>query len=167
MMVRRQQAWQLCFLAAGLASAGQAAAQRGRSTAGPALVRKYADTDRGSLLLKEPAVHPELARLLGNELKHLLQNVDVTGSVDVVDGALAVSGNAPHKGTEEEGVVCVVTYDLSVHAAILSGGRITVYTRQKDYEFLPICIKDWITQVNSGHKDRVTQPKNVGMVIPR
>lgn len=49
----------------------------------------------------------ELARLLGGERGHLERNLNVSGSVDVIGGVLAISGNAPHRGTEEEAVVCV------------------------------------------------------------
>ena len=50
-----------------------------------------------------------------------------------------------------------------VSAAIFSNGAVTAYSRGGGYDNLPICIKDWITQVNSGHKDRFEQPQNVRM----
>ena len=74
-----------------------------------------------------------------------------------------INGNAPHQGTEEEAVVCVSTYNLDATAAIYSKGIVTAYSRDKTYENLPRCIKDWITLVNSQHSDRVQQPKNVRM----
>ena len=76
-----------------------------------------------------------------------------------------VSGNAPHKGGEEEGVICVNPYSPGmVEAAIFSRGKITVFATAEKYEYLSLCVKDWITQVNSGHRDRMTQPKNVSVV---
>jgi hypothetical protein len=53
-----------------------------------------------------------------------------------------------------------------VEAAILSKGAVTVYTRAEKYEYATICIKDWITLVNSGHADRFVQPANVRVVKP-
>jgi hypothetical protein len=58
-------------------------------------------------------------------------------------------------------VICVAEYDGSVQAAILSKGHITVFAKDNAYDNLMLCIKDWITQVNSGHRDRFAQPKNV------
>jgi hypothetical protein len=134
-----------------------------RST-GAALVRQYANTDFGFRLLREPAVRTALVRLLGDRLPHLERNLDVSGSVDVIDGSLAVSGIAPHHGGEEEAIVCIVTYDLSVHAAILSGRTIELFTPNASYTNVPLCIKDWITQINSGHRDRFDPPGNVRVV---
>ena len=95
-----------------------------------------------------------------------MRNINVTSDIDRIGGALAIVGNAPHKGGEEEGAICVSEYDGSVQAAILSKGRISVFARQPSYDGLMLCIKDWITQVNSGHHDRFTQPKNVAFGKP-
>jgi hypothetical protein len=76
-----------------------------------------------------------------------------------------ISGNAPHKGGEEEGVVCVSPHSPGlVEAGIFSKGKVTVFGSAQKYEYLTLCVKDWITQVNSGHRDRTTQPKNVSFV---
>jgi hypothetical protein len=130
------------------------------------LLKKYignADTDA---LLKEPAVHARLEAMLGKQLPTLLRNLDVKGDVDLIGGALALQGNAPHKGGEEEAIVCISDFGPQplVEAAIFSKGKVTVYAKAPQYEYLMLCIKDWITQVNSGHRDRMTQPKNVQVV---
>jgi hypothetical protein len=142
---------------------GQAWAQAPDAEAGKQLLREFAGNEDTDALLNHPAVRPQLERLLGEELPHLMRNLDVRGAVDVLSGELVVDGNAPHQGTEEEAVVCVNIYGLEVNAAILSEGAITVYSRQKGYENLPRCIKDWITQANSEHRDRFYQPQNVHM----
>jgi hypothetical protein len=145
----------------------QAARPAARPTTGAALVRKYANTDLGFRLLNEPRVRAVLVHLLGNHLQQLERNLDVSGPVDLIGGSLSVSGNAPHQGGEEEGIVCVASYDLSVYAAILSGGTIEVFTAADSYAALSQCIKDWITQVNSGHRDRFEPPTNVRIVTRR
>ena len=132
---------------------------------GQSLLRRYVGTNETDQLLREPWVKIELGRLLGSQRQHLERNLDVRGAVDLIGGHLSVSGNAPHQGTEEEGVVCIGTYKIEVHAAIYSRGEVSVFTRAEKYESLPICVKDWITQVSSGHRDRLTQPKNVQVVI--
>ena len=108
-----------------------------------------------------PRIRSELEALLGDELEHLFWNLDVKADIDLVRGSLSVAGNAPHGGTEEEAVVCVVPQTLAVHAAILSAGQIKVYTRGPAYSDLPLCIRDWITLVSAGYIDRFEQASYV------
>jgi hypothetical protein len=123
-----------------------------------AMIAQWAGSYDTDAFLRQPAVRAELKKLLGP--------VDLSGST------LSVSGNAPHMGTEEEAVVCVTPINMTpikmlVEAAILSKGIITVYARADKYEYATICIKDWITQANSGHADRMKQPANVRLAKPR
>jgi hypothetical protein len=134
---------------------------------GEDLLRRFAGSDDTDALLREPGVRAELAALLGDELEHFLHNLNVRGSVDVISGDLSLDGNAPHGGTEEEAVLCISIYDRSVRAAMLSKGVITIYSRRPGYDAQTLCIKDWITQANSKHVDRFTQPANVRLSPPR
>ncbi len=139
-----------------------AAAVQDPDAAAKAMIARYAATWDTQALLDEPAVQSELRELTGAAFDKLLHNLDVHAAVEYYGGALAVRGNAPHRGTEEEAVVCVQPYGtMRVHAAVLSSGRIAVYTREKKYQFLPTCVKDWITLVNTAHAGRFSQPANV------
>lgn len=144
---------------------------RAREAQAKALLAKYTASpgrDDSDAMLKEPAVQAELKRLVGGQLPKLLQNINVRGSIAYDGGSLVIAGNAPHKGGEEEGVVCVNPYSPGlVEAAIFSRGRITVFASAEKYEYLTLCVKDWITQVNSGHRDRMAQPKNVSYAPAR
>ena len=133
-----------------------------------AMIGKWAGSYNSEGFLKEPAVRGELQKLLGAELDHLFRNLNVRGAVDLSGETLSVNGNAPHQGTEEEAIVCVTVLPLKtiVEAAIFSKGTVTVFTRAEKYEYASICIKDWITLVNSGHADRFIQPANVRVVKP-
>jgi hypothetical protein len=153
-------------LSAASVFAGAAVAQ-GDAATGRAMITKYAGSYATGAFLKEPAVHEELQKLLGAEMSHLMDNLNVKGAVDLSGDTLSVNGNAPHKGTEEEAIVCVTPFNMTVEAAILSKGRVTVFTRAEKYEYASICIKDWITLVNSGHADRFNQPANVLVMKPR
>ena len=124
-------------------------------------LRKYVGSPDYTALLKEPNVKANLAAVVGKQLPALMRSLGVSGDVDRVGGALMVAGNAPHKGGEEEAVICVAEYDGKVEAALFSKSRITVFAKDKNYEFLMLCTKDWITQVSSGHRDRFKQPGNV------
>jgi hypothetical protein len=124
-------------------------------------LRKYVASPNYPAMFKEPTVQSQLQAAVGKQLPALMRNLNVSGEVEWIGGALSIHGNAPHQGGEEEGVVCVNEYNGAVEAAILSKGRITVFAKDNGYDTLMLCIKDWITQANSGHRDRMTQPKNV------
>jgi hypothetical protein len=145
-----------------------AAVAQGDEVPQRAMIAKWAGSYNTDGFLKEPAVRAELQKLLGTESKHLMWNLDVRGSVDLSSETLSVNGNAPHQGTEEEAIVCVTVLpsNLIVEVAILSKGAVTVFTRAEKYESASICIKDWITLVNSGHADRFQQPSNVQLNKP-
>lgn len=132
-----------------------------------AMIAKWAGSDDTDAFLRLPAVHAELQKLLGEELNHLKHNLKVRGAVDLIHGTLSLSGNAPHQGTEEEAVVCVVPFNMTVEAAILCKSAVTVFARTERYEGATLCIKDWITLANSGHIGRIEQPANVRVVSPR
>ena len=130
------------------------------------LLKKYIGNPDTDAQLKEPAVSSQLETMLGKQLPTLIRNLNVKGDAELSNGALTLNGNAPHKGGEEEAVVCIadagpVPY---VEAAIYSKGKVTVFSKSPQYDGVMICIKDWITQVNSGHRDRMAQPKNVQLV---
>ena len=144
----------------------EAVAARSHEATARAMLAKYAGSYDPDALLKEPAVRAELQKLLGAQMNHLEHNLNVKGAVDLIGQTLSVSGNAPHQGTEEEAVVCVSPFNMTVEAAILSKGAVTVFTREEKYEYTTLCIKDWITLANSGHVNRVRQPANVSVVKP-
>ena len=130
-------------------------------------LRRYAGAYTWDKMFEEPPVKAQLTRLLGSELDHLKNNLFVAGSIDLIGGFLAISGNAAHRGGEEEAIVCIAEKPVTVHVAILTGGRIKVYSRAKGYDGVPICIMDWITQANSEHRDRFQKPANVDLIPPR
>lgn len=152
-------------LAAALVSASSALAQGSVAPSRP-LLKKYIGNPDTDALLKEPAVRAQLEAMLGRQLPKLIQNLNVKGDVELVSGALALSGNAAHKGGEEEAVVCIADQGPVplVEAAIFSKGKVTIFTKGPQYENVMICVKDWVTQVNSGHRDRMAQPRNVQLV---
>ena len=129
-------------------------------------LRRYVGSPDYTALLNEPTVKANLAAAAGTQLPALMRNLAVSGDVDRIGGALMVAGNAPHKGGEEEAVICVAEYDGKVEAALFSKSRVTVFAKDKNYEFLMRCVKDWITQVSSGHRDRIKQPANVQFANP-
>jgi len=133
------------------------------------LLKKYIGNPDTDALLREPAVRAQLEAMLGKHLPTLIRNLNVKGEVELSNGALMLNGNAPHKGGEEEAIVCIadagpVPY---VEAAIFSKGKVAIFTKSPQYDGVMLCVKDWITQVNSGHRDRMAQPKNVQLSVAR
>lgn len=124
-------------------------------------LQKYIGSYDTDALLNEPAIQEKFNELLGADKDHLIRNLDVRGAVDLLSGSLSLVGNAVHGGGIEEAVLCVSIYDNTVNAAIFSEGRITIYSESPDYDSQSLCIKDWITQVNSLHQDRFKAPSNV------
>lgn len=159
-------AFALAVVAAATLATSSALAQGSVAPTRP-LLKKYIGNPDTDALLREPAVRAPLEAMLGKQLPVLIRNLNVKGDVELIGGALALSGNAAHKGGEEEAIVCIADQGPVplVEAAIFSKGKVTIYAKGPQYEYTMLCIKDWITQVNSGHRDRMAQPKNVQLIV--
>lgn len=133
------------------------------------MIEQYVGTWAIAEFLEEPVIRGELHTLLGDHLTQLEESLGVTGAIEYFGNALAVRGNAPHQGGEQEGIVCVQPWSESpqVHAGLYSQGTVTVYTRQPRYEYLPICVKDWIALVSGRHVHRSKRPHNVDLKLPQ
>lgn len=132
------------------------------------LLQRYVASWDLDALLAEPLVARELQALPAEAREQLLHNLSVRGTIDVYGGALSIMGNAPHRGGEDEALLCIEVLGGAVrlHAAILSGGRVTVHTRGERYDYLPICVRDWVAVVSTGHHYRFRPPANLEMVRP-
>lgn len=162
-MSQLQRATRLAVMCAGVLIATTAFAQ-GKGPDPKALVAKYAGNPDYPALFKEPAVQAQMQKIVGAQMKQLMHHLNVAGDIELVGGALTVSGNAPHSGGIDEAIVCISPFGPMVEAAIASNGKVTVYSKDGNYEYLMRCVKDWITQYNSKHRDRMQQPKNVSVV---
>ena len=120
-------------------------------------------------VLEDKTLKPILKKILGKEYQHFISNLDVIGSVDLISGGIVLEGNASHNGGEEMAKLDVNIYSGVVTAAILSKGKIDVYTDRKDYKkqdpdnymSLPISIKDWIALIVTDLKYRFDKPANL------
>jgi hypothetical protein len=132
------------------------------------LLQRYAASWDLDALLAEPPVAHELQALPAEAREQLLRNLSVRGTIDVYGGALSIMGNAPHRGGEDEALLCVEVGGGAVrlHVAILSAGRVTIHTRGERYNYLPICVRDWVAVVSTGHHYRFRPPANLEMVRP-
>ena len=124
---------------------------------------------KSSEILEDKTVKPILKKILGKDYQHFIANLDVTGSVDFISGGISLEGNADHMGGEEMAKLDINLYSGIITAAILSRGKIEIYTDRKGYNRqdtdnymnLPISIKDWIAVVSTDLKYRFDKPKNL------
>lgn len=126
-------------------------------------LKKYAGEYASEKVITDKKVNPTLRKMMGKEYKHLIQNLSVTGPVDLIAGSIVISGNAPHSGGYDMGILDINLYTGKINAAIYLAGVITIYSSNdnRKYEYLPISIKDWIAVVNRSLKDRSEKPGNV------
>lgn len=132
------------------------------------MVSRYVGTWDLDALLLEPSVRQDLLRLVGDDWDKLVFNLNVRGPIGFHGGAIAVMGNAPHGGGEEEAILCVQPgiSDQGVHAAILSNGSVIIYSDQERYTFLTVCIRDWVALVSTRHWYRMNKPEHVRLIAP-
>jgi hypothetical protein len=153
-----------------LAMAGMALASVARSAVDPALIliKKYVASYEKDAFLADPAVGPQLTKMMGPKLATLKLYLDAAGPVEYYGGALSVSGNAPHAGLERMAVVCVLPYGPNnrpaVEVALFDMGKIVVYSAQPKYDYTSQCIKDWIGLANTQFTARMNKPANVQLI---
>lgn len=124
----------------------------------------YINTYDSTKLLADPLVKPQLARLMGPQVQHLKTNLNVAGSIGVSDGMLTLSGNAPHRGMEENGFLGVSLYNGDVVAVLLTNGTFEIYGKQATkYEYLPYPVRQWVEATWARLQLGIKDPPNVVM----
>ncbi len=150
----------IAFACFAISVAAAHAGDEPRTAAQKTALEKHVGSYELDKFLKDPLVSSELKHVVGASLGHLKNNLSVIGPIALAGGVLSVDGNAAHMGGEENAVLCVDTARNSVNAAILSAGKVRVYSRQSSFDALPGCIKEW-----SGHWAK--KPGDVVMVTAK
>jgi hypothetical protein len=127
----------------------------------------FAGDYKSNEILEDKTIKPILKKILVKGYQHFLNNLDVMGSVDLISGGILLEGNAAHNGGEEMAKLDINLYSGIITVAILSKGKIEIYTDRKGYNKqdtdnymnLPISIKDWIAVVSTDLKYRFDKPK--------
>jgi hypothetical protein len=108
-------------------------------------------------LLAAPAVAARLKRLPVEVRQHLRRNLDVAGPIDLVGCDLVLSGNAPHRGGEENAIVDVSLYSGAVTVAIHSRGHTDIWLdtdptadTSTPYDAVPRAVKQWAVLADMG-----------------
>ena len=121
----------------------------------------YINTYNSMKLLADPLVQPQLAHLMGAQISHLKRNLNVAGPIGVSSEMLTFSGNAPHQGMEENGFLGVSLYNGEVYACLLTKGKFEVYGKEKQYNFLPDAVRQWIEATWARLQLGIKDPPNV------
>ena len=104
---------------------------------------------------------PALDALLGPEFVHLRMNMDRRTPIDFSQGHLTiVSSRRPIVGGgDETSMLMVSTFDARVHVGIQSKGGRTIYSRDKQWSWLPRLLRVWARGDLESEETR--QPENV------
>lgn len=95
-------------------------------------------------LLNHPKVKPQLIELMGPDLPILFNNLLVRGPIDLIGCSIVVSGIAPHRGSDENGIFSINLLSGNIHAALKSEkfkGQIIIYGNKA---WGSSGIRDWV-----------------------
>jgi hypothetical protein len=120
------------------------------------LVGKY----ENAAALRNVALQRGLAAIGLRDYRKLDYYTGVQGPIALEGDDLTVAGCAPHQCMDKGAGIVVGLASGEVHAAVLEGGFITVYSKVKDYERLPAGLKNWVTQ-------QIESAREFGSPIPR
>lgn len=126
-------------------------------------LRKYVGKIANDKILVNPIVRKELIALMGASRYKLLDHyMLVQSGVDMISGDIVASGCAPHECGDKSAVVVVQLETKQIHAAIFQNETVTVYSKQKTFEYLPNGLTDWVTllkhnQLEYGVRVKVSQ----------
>ncbi|MFA5803573.1 MAG: hypothetical protein WC879_02920 [Melioribacteraceae bacterium] len=128
-------------------------------------LKKYVGDRSHERLFADPSLKKSMRQMLKNEYKRLLDNISVTSPVNLIDGNLVISGNAPHKGDEERGIIVIELYSGQIHVGFFSNGLITIYSSEENYKYLPNSLIKWVDECNAGFQlNEVKKPNNVRLL---
>lgn len=127
---------------------------------------KYIGSDPGEFL-RVGDVSSRIQAVLGKSATQLLRNLEVSGSVGLIDCELTVEGNARHEGGEQNAILSFNIYNGATTAGILSGGKVTIFTSISSasdpakYSYLPAHVRDWAFIATRGFNSRENPPAGV------
>ena len=84
------------------------------------------------------------------ERASLKNNLGVRAPIDFIKGYLVLSGNAPHRGGEENASVWINIYDGKVYVALLRHGKWTLYANEAQFGYLPLQLRNTVADRSMG-----------------
>ncbi len=116
---------------------------------------RYIGTTKYEAVFNDPFVRRAMEKLLGYNVSHLLQNMEVRSPIESEGSELALWGNKAHEAHLENAILIVDIYDGTIHAGIFSNGQTTIFSRvdketsdyfepEVVYGFLPGALRQWV-----------------------
>jgi hypothetical protein len=113
------------------------------------LVGKY----ENAAALRNVALRRGLAAIGLRDYRKLNYYTEVQGPIALEGGDITIAGCAPHQCMDKGAGFVVGLASGEVHAAVLEGGFIILYSKVKDYERLPAGLKNWVAgQIESARE---------------
>ena len=116
---------------------------------------QYVGTYNFEAIFDDPFVRRAMEELLGDNVSHLLQNMEVRSPIESEGPELALWGNKAHEAHLENGILVINVRDGTIHAGIFSNGQTTIFSRvdketsdyfepEVVYGFLPGALRQWV-----------------------
>lgn len=115
-------------------------------------LNKYIGSYNYDAILEDSYIKIQLRGMLGDDSIHLKRNFEMHAPIGLYKSYLVLMGNAPKQSENENAILCIDLISSKVTAAISSGNKIKLYSREEKYELLPVPILEWIYIINSGQR---------------
>lgn len=135
-----------------------------------AALAKYAG-EYPEKLFQEPVISSRMRELMGPALARLETDLDVRGTVALINCELVVEGNAPHQGGARHAIVSFDLHSGTMTIGMLDNGRVTVVSSptplrdSSNYSHLPSHVRDWAFVAAEGFRSRGKPPPNVILAL--
>ena len=127
-------------------------------------LKEFIGTYKDEKIYADKYINQKMKDLFKTEINHLTKNLSVRGPIDFISGNIVISGNAPHQGGSEMGILCINLYNGEISGAIYSNQNIDIYSHEEKYQYLPISIKDTIAVWETNFQYRFNPPSNTKMI---
>ena len=116
---------------------------------------QFIGTTNYEAVFDDSFVRRAMEKLLGDNVSHLLQNMEVRSPIESEGPELAFWGNKAHEAHLENAILIVDIYDGTIHAGIFSNGQTTIFSKvdketadyfqpEVVYGFLPEALRRWV-----------------------
>ncbi len=110
---------------------------------------EYIGTYNYEAVLSDEEVSAKLSSILGGELERFQKNLSVHGPIGFSGRCLILTGNAPHRGFDENAYLNICLSRGSVDIVLTGDGAIQVYSEKSRFQHLDWMLRSWITRYQS------------------
>jgi hypothetical protein len=113
-----------------------------------------------------------MVKLMGPYLPRLEADLDVTGTVELINCELVVEGNARHAGGEHGAILSLSMYSGIMTIGLMAQDNLFVLATPNSsrsaliYDHLPAHVRDWLYVAADRFHSRSRQPPNLTRLEP-